>query len=300
MNSFLITGSSGLFGINFYHNFNFKNTFFLVHKKNIKIKNKVNLNLFNKKEIEIFLKKKKIKYVIHAAGLTNIDFIEKFKKKSYKNNYLVTKNISEACSKIKTKLIFISTDQLFSDNKKKYSEKSKIKPMNYYGYLKGISEKKILETSKNNLIIRTNFFGIGPNYRKSFSDFIVDNLKEKKKINLVSDVKFSPVYVITLIKFILKLIKSNETGIFNISSDNSISKYKFGLKICKIFNLDKKYIIETKLKNLKLTKRPLKMQLSNLKIKKKFKYKKINLDDEIIKLKNDYKKIQFKKIIKLK
>ena len=63
-----LTGSTGLFGINFYMNFMNKNIYYLIHKKKINLKNKVTLNLEKTKEIINFLNEKKIKTVIHAAS----------------------------------------------------------------------------------------------------------------------------------------------------------------------------------------------------------------------------------------
>jgi dTDP-4-dehydrorhamnose reductase len=295
-----LTGSSGLFGINFYMNSKNKQIYYLIHKRKINLKNKVSVNLEKKEEIVNFLKQNKIKTVIHAASFTSIDFIEKNKKISFKNIYKITKNISVACKEANTKLVYISTDQLYSGLKKKYFEYDKTSPINYYGYLKKISEEIVLINSKDNLILRTNFFGFGTQYRKSFSDFIIGSLKYKKKIHLADDTFFSPVYVKTLIKIIFKLIKINANGIFNISSDEKISKYNFGKKISSIFKLNQNLINRVKLDDLNLVKRPKNMYLVNNKLKKRLKIKKISLDREIFKLRYDYMKrihIRNKKII---
>ena len=39
--------------------------------------------------------------------------------------------------------------------------------------------KTLLKKLKNYLIVRTNFFGWGTKYRKSFSDIIIQKLKKK-------------------------------------------------------------------------------------------------------------------------
>ena len=46
-----------------------------------------------------------------------------------------------------------------------------------------MSEEIVLKNSKKNLVLRTNFFGFGTRYRQSFSDFIINSLKDKKKIS---------------------------------------------------------------------------------------------------------------------
>ncbi len=286
----LLTGTSGLFGINYYNRFRDKyKTYFLINNRNLKnIKKKVFVDLKSKKKIKELILKKKINIIIHAASFTNIEYIEKNKKASYKNNFLTTKNIAEVCKETNTKLVYISTDQLYSDNLKKYDEKSELTPLNYYGYLKKISEIVVYKNSKKNLIIRTNFFCIGTSYRKSLSDYIIDNIKFKKNIYMFNDIFFSPVYVMSLIKIILKLISSNEKGIFNISSDDKISKYKFAIYLAKLFKLDKTYIKKASINDFKMVKRPKNMYLINKKIKQKLKLKKIDIIQEIKSLKKDY------------
>ena len=84
--------------------------------------------------------------------------------------------------------------------------------------------------------LRTNFFGFGPNYRKSFSDWIIDSLKNNQKIHVFKDVYFTLVSIDFLIKSLVKIIDKNISGIINISSDKKISKYDFALKLAKNSN----------------------------------------------------------------
>ena len=56
-------------------------------------------------------------------------------------------------------------------------------------------QKIVMRNSKNSLIIRTNFFGKGYYYRKSFSDHIIENLQNNKKIYLFKNVYFNPVVI---------------------------------------------------------------------------------------------------------
>ena len=119
---------------------------------------------------------------------------------------------------------------------------------------------------KNYLIIRTNFFGWGTKYRKSFSDIIIQKLKKKKTIKLFDDVYFNPVSIDFLCKIIKNLILKNKKGVFNVSSNLSISKYHFGLIIAKIFNLNIKLIKPIRLTSKKITKISNFMSLSNKKL----------------------------------
>ena len=86
---------------------------------------------------------------------------------------------------------------------KGYSEKSYTNPLNYYAKTKVFCEDYIKKTKKIFLIIRTNFFGKGNKFKKSFSDKIL--LALSKKINLFDDVYFNPISMNELSLIIRKL-----------------------------------------------------------------------------------------------
>jgi dTDP-4-dehydrorhamnose reductase len=286
----LLTGSTGLFGSAF-NKFS-ENKFIIFNHIHIKKKNFLKkrflLDLNSEPEVDNFVKKNKINIIIHAAALTDIDYCEKNKKVAYFTNVNITLVLLRVCKKYNIKLIFISTDQLFNGNRKIYSERSKYSPINYYSSTKVLSEKNIKKNYKNYIIIRTNFFGYGFKERQSFSDFILNNLLKKRDVYLFNDVKFNPVYLKSLVFIINKLIIKNVRGIFNVSSDQCLSKYEFGIRLAKKFNLPTNYIKKSKIeKFINLVTRPKNMFLNNSKIKKKLKIKKININSEINKLYND-------------
>ena len=286
MKNFFLTGVSGLLGLNFF--LNLKNNYriySLIHKKKISGIKNIKLKLQHSNKIKKFLLKKKINYFIHTAAITNIENCEKNKKKANDTNVKLTLKLSKICDQIGIKFIFLSSDHLFDGKKKFYNENDFTCPLNYYAKTKVEAEKKLLKHNPSCLIIRTNFFGFGPNYRKSFSDWIIDSLKNNQKIHVFKDVYFTPVSIDFLIKSLVKIIDKNISGIINISSDKKISKYDFALKLAKKFKLNHKLIIpsffsEIKKKN-NLVNRPKNMSLNNKKLKSTLNLKHIDIDNMI-------------------
>lgn len=233
------------------------------------------INIIQVKEIsETTLKKKLLKHkidlLINCVGLTNVEECE---KNPFQANYLnaeVPLILAKTCLQLKIKFIHISTDHLFDGTKELSSELDIPVPLNQYAKTKLKGDQNVLNYNPNSLIIRTNFFGHGPNHKPSFSDFIIDALYHKKKIKLFQDVFFTPVHVNEIGRIIIELLKNREKGIFNIASDERISKYEFGLMIAEIMKFSpviiKKGLIEER---KDLVKRPRDMSLSNNKIKKK-------------------------------
>ena len=274
MKKIFITGASGLLGFNWIKLTKKRFDIYISENKNFirfKKKKKYNSSLFNKKKLSNFLKNNRINFFIHCAALSNIEFCEENKKKCIKLNVALPILLAKICKSLKIKFVFISSDHLFRGDNKLYKETSKTSPKNHYALSKVLAEKGILKVNKEALIIRTNFYGKSSRYKKSFSDKIFNSLKLNRKIKLFNDVYFTPILIDKLIIVIHKLIEFNKSGIFNITSNQRLSKYKFGLLIAKILKLKFNNIKKIQLEDLKnLTKRPKDMSLSNEKIKKIF------------------------------
>lgn len=288
MKKIFLTGSSGFFGQNF--NKISKKKFVIFNNINVEqsifLENIIKINLLKRKEITQCLKKISPDIILHAAAITDVDYCEKNKNKALKTNFQITKNLVDIASKKNLFFVFISSDQLYDGSKKIYNERSKYSPCNYYALTKVKSEIYIRKKLNKYLIIRTNFFGKAPLNRKSFSDFVIQNIKSKKKISLFDDVIFNPLHIKTLIENINKLILLGKKGIYNISSDKPISKYDLGRKIINYLKLNKNYLLKSKIENFSrfVAKRPKYMFLDNRKIKKNLNIQKLDINSDIKKL----------------
>lgn len=276
MNKILLTGSSGILGSTILKKFDANYNFLNLINKN-KINYKYN-QIVIKNNFEIL---KKIfagfrpDIIIHAAANTNIEDCQKNKKNCKKVNFKFTKNLVKLSKLFKVKFIYISTDQVY--NKNFYQkETSKLKSYNYYTDTKILSENLIKSNLKDYTILRTNFFGKSTALKKTFSEIIVQAIQDCKKIYLFDDIYFNPINIDVLTRIIGIIIDKKIKGIFNVGTLNGLSKYKFGLKIAKIFSLNSNYIIKDSFLNRRnLSKRPLDMRMDVSKIKKIIENKKL-------------------------
>jgi dTDP-4-dehydrorhamnose reductase len=267
----IITGASGLLGryaTLFLNNLNFDTVLFSNTQKiiNPNVKS-YSFNLMNTNDLEKIIVTEKPDYILHTAGITDIEKCEHDEAKAFSVNVDVVKNICDLCIKYRIFLVYISTDHLYQGNEDIYTELSPKCPINIYAKTKSMAEDYLIKSFSNYLIIRTNFFGWGSSKRKSFTDYIIDSLRLNLKINLFDDVFFTPILIDKLLLYISILLEKNASGIFNISSSNKISKYAFGNQLCDIFSLDKSLINKSSIKdNNNLVQRPLNMSLSNEKL----------------------------------
>jgi len=260
---------------------------FSLHKKQISVNNIkfVKLNLSSYDELCLDLSLIKPDVLINCIGYTNIEQCELHPNLAFETNSDVPSMLAIVCKKLGIKFVHISTDHLYDGRSSMMSEVDKLFNFNIYGQSKIDAEKRVQEKNDNALIIRTNFFGWGTSYRKSFSDFIIENLRKKNKINLFKNVYFTPILIQDLANVVSQLIEYNKAGIFNVVCDERVSKLDFGLKIAKIFNLDSNLIVSINFSDMKnLVDRPLDLSLSNAKLCNILGRNIGNVDEQICKL----------------
>lgn len=294
MKNIFLIGGSGFLGYYLIKELkkNNYNIYAHVHKTKPKLKNikLAYVDLSDHKKFVLYIKKNKINYIINLASIADVDKCEINKKLAELTHiHLVTK-ILNAAKTLDIPIVHMSTDQLYAGKiKSYYSEKSKKEPLNYYAFTKSKSENILLNYQKS-LIIRSNFFGKNFSIsKKSFSDKILFYLNKNKKINLWSDIYFSPVFVTTLVVIIIFLIKKKDFGIFNVSSIK-ISKFHLGKKIAEVFKLNKSLVQKNSFNIHEFVNRPKNSSLSNNKLTKKYPNltKKLNLMYQLQQLKKQY------------
>jgi dTDP-4-dehydrorhamnose reductase len=292
MNKILFFGASGRLGKNWVKDLIKDNKVFVnISKNKLFIKNK---NFFYKKfdfenikDLITFCKKKNISHIINCIALTNIEICEKDKKRANYLNYLIPKKLTYVSKFLDIPIIYISTDMLFDGKKKtKYFETDKPSPVNYYSKSKLLGEKEVKKYKKG-LIIRTNFYGSNNKSNVTFSDKIYYS---KNKIFLWKNIYFTPINIKILIKIINFLINKKIYGVYNVSANKKISKFKLGQKIGQIINKNVQ-IIPNKFDQKIFVRRPLNMSLCNSKLLKKFPSlrKELTFSKQLNELKKQYK-----------
>jgi dTDP-4-dehydrorhamnose reductase len=266
----LITGGSGLLALNWAISMRdrYKITLAL-HKRKIALRDvSVSfIDLHSDESFEQFLVNERIGIVVNTAGLTNIEHCEREPEIAGKVNRDLAASLAKICYKSNVSFVHISTDHLFSGEQRLVSETETFCPVNVYGQTKADAETLVLASNPNALILRSNFFGWGTSYRRSFSDHIIDTIQNGDTVDLFEDVFFTPVIASELALIAHELLESSAKGIFNVVSDDRISKFEFGLVLAKAFNLDEGLIKNGKITNHPLlVPRPKDMSLSNSKV----------------------------------
>ena len=205
--------------------------------------------------------------VILTAALSNVEYCEEFPEKSEAVNIQGLKNVLSYLKPDKDKFVFFSSDYVFDGSDGPYAEDREPNPINVYGKHKLIAEKLISENIKHHLIIRTT--GVyGPEKRgKNFVLSLIRNLKSGTKVKVPHDQIATPIYSLNLAQAVEEVVKSDNSGTYNIVGTDLVDRYAFAQEVCDIFELPKDLLIPVSTKELgQKALRPLKAGLITAKI----------------------------------
>jgi len=187
-------------------------------------------------------------YLLHTAAIANHTLCEDRPDLAEAVNAEATKVIARACEHAGTKLIYISTDAVFSGQPTatklagNYLETDPPNPSTVYGESK-LRGENLAQQETNPLIIRTNFFGWSPTGQRSILEFFVNELRANRTVNGFTNVTTTSLYTQTLMDYIFQLKDNSE--IFHVTSSDVITKYEFGIKVAEVFNLDETLTVPT-------------------------------------------------------
>lgn len=213
-------------------------------------------------------------FIINAAAYTNVDLSETERELAWKVNVRGVEYLAEGARVLDAHLIHISSDYIFNGKKGPYSETEKPHPLGYYGRTKLASENALKISGAVYTILRTNVLYGFANSRPDFVRWVINSLKDKKEIRIVTDQINNPTFIDDLVQAINKIIEFKKTGIYNIGGRDFLSRYEFTETIADFFNLDKSLITPITTKELNQpAMRPLNSGLITLKAESELGYK---------------------------
>jgi dTDP-4-dehydrorhamnose reductase len=214
-------------------------------------------------------------FIVNAAAFTDVDKSESERELAWKVNVKAVEYISEAARAIDAHIIHISSDYIFDGKNGPYSENAVPNPLGYYGRTKLASENALKISGCLYSVLRTNvLYGTAPGSRPDFVKWVVNSLKNRNQIRIVTDQINNPTFIDDLVQAISKVIDFGKSGIFNIGGKEFLSRYEFTNIIADYFQLDKSLIKSILTKDLNQpARRPLSSGLITLKAETELGYK---------------------------
>jgi len=285
----LVTGASGLLGCKLVKTLSEGYEVIPTHNTHPAHPNSMRMDIVDGDEVLKVLEGARPEWVVHAAAETNVDKCETDRALAWSVNAEGTRNIASACMKVGAKLVYVSTDYVFDGEKGRYGEEDDANPVNYYGVTKLEGERFVRELCKDFVIARTSVLYGWHASGMNFATWVIDSLRNGKRISVAEDHYNSPTLADDLAEMIVKVVEMGASGVYHTAGSERVSRYDFAIKIAETFELDKLLIMPIKMKDLKvwLAKRPRDSSLSVDKIRRELEVSPLNLNEALRRMKSE-------------
>lgn len=263
MNSVLITGAFGQLGLACSNILKPKYNVIKTGLTPVDISNK--LDISSTQDVDDILDKYNPDIILNLAAMTDVDGCEQNSKRANQINY---EGVMNLCDGFKGHFIQLSTDYVFNGASGPYVEDDPTDAISVYGQSKLDAEQYLMDSKIDYTIIRANvLYSYAPDTKASFLKWVVESLKNSKKINVVSDQWNNPTSTNSLAEFIDGISLSKAYGLYHYADKGVMSRFEFAQLIAKVFGLDSSLINPISSSDLnQVAARPLKSGLSTQKI----------------------------------
>ena len=201
----------------------------------------IKLDITDEKAVHGVIAKTNPDAVVHCAAWTAVDAAEENKSKVYAINVLGTKYIAEACKEVDCKMVYISTDYVFSGEGTEPWEPDceDFAPLNYYGETKLEGEFAVKKALTKYYIVRTSWvFG---SHGNNFVKTMLRLAETHKEVRVVNDQIGTPTYTPDLARLLVDMCETDKYGVYHATNEGGyISWAEFAEEIFRVAGKDTK------------------------------------------------------------
>lgn len=226
----LVTGATGQLGVDVVEE---------LKKRNVPCRGvgSADLDITHEKEVMDYIQNLKPSAVIHCAAYTAVDKAEDEPELCHKVNGDGTRFIALASKEIGAKMIYISTDYVFSGEGTHFYEVDEpTAPLGVYGKSKLQGEKAVQEILEQFFIVRISWV-----FGKNGNNFVKTMLRlgaEREELSVVNDQIGSPTYTPDLAILLCDMLGTEKYGIYHATNEGTCSWAEFADEIMKQAGLD--------------------------------------------------------------
>ena len=168
--------------------------------------------------------------IIHCAAYTAVDRAETEPEQCAAVNGMGTLNMVRAALAVDAKLLYVSTDYVFSgEGDTPVDISAPYQPRNVYGLTKAQGEEAVRSLMNRSFIVRTSWvFGAhGDNFVKTMLRLGADH----SEVSVVGDQIGSPTYTVDLARLLCDMVQTNRYGIYHATNEGYCSWASFAAEI---------------------------------------------------------------------
>ena len=227
-------------------------------------------------------------FIIHCAGEANVDICERDPDHAERHILRMTKSVSQFARKHDAHLISISTDAVSDGSKGCLKESDTLNPINVYGRVKLRTEQYLTSEHDSSMVVRTRFYGRSLANKTSFTEHLIEELSQGRKVACFADNYCSHIYVLNLAEVLAECMGKRLFGIFNIVEDRKYSRLDFAQLLARVFGFEEKLIVSSNMTDVRSdVPRPFDTSLSNTRIKEIIKTEILPAAEGLAKMKKD-------------
>lgn len=189
------------------------------------------MDITDRTSVEQVIRQEMPDAVIHCAAYTAVDAAEENEALCRRVNADGTRNIAEVCKALDSKMIYISTDYVFSgEGERPWEPEDERGPKSVYGQTKYEGELAVQELLDKYFIVRIAWvFGVNG---KNFVKTMLKLAENHDTITVVNDQFGSPTYTYDLARLLVDMVQTDKYGIYHATNEGICSWYDFA---CAIF-----------------------------------------------------------------
>ncbi len=241
MTRYLVTGASGLLGLNFCLEFGAQDEVVGVanrHALHAPPFRLVTADLAAPDAALRLLDAEQPGVVINCAAMAILDECEANPALAERVNAQMPGELAAACRARGARLVHISTDSVFDGQRGGYTENDAPNPLSIYSRTKLAGEQAVAAANPDALIARVVFYGWSLNGRRSLCEFFYNKLAAGQPAAGFTDVYFCPLQVNDLARTLARMAGLGLSGLYHVVSPDCLSKYDFGVALAREFGFD--------------------------------------------------------------
>ena len=185
--------------------------------------------------------------VLNCAALANIELCETNFELAKRLNSVVPGELARGCAAVGSKYVHVSTDAVFGSSTQAIEPLGIVSPINNYGRTKAAGEESVLNCLPSAMVVRTNIVGWSPRGSRSLLEFFYNSLLKGQPVEGFEDSYFRPISANNFWPIISEWLATTTGGIYHAFGSELISKYDFGCRVAKAFDLNPNLVSSTKM-----------------------------------------------------
>ncbi|HSF82423.1 MAG TPA: SDR family oxidoreductase [Anaerolineales bacterium] len=208
--------------------------------------------------LERLLEQTRPDWVIHCAALAELEACEADPEKARQLNSVLPEKLAVIVARGGARLVHVSTDAVFDGQRGDYTEADAPNPLSIYARTKLEGERAVSQANPEAIIARVNLFGWSLSGKRSLAEFFYNNLSAGRRVMGFTDVFFCPLLANDLAALFFQMLEKELHGLYHVVSQDCTSKYDFGVRIARKFGLEEGLIAPTSVERagLKATRSP--------------------------------------------